>query len=483
MTPLWTDIDAALATRGRATGSFAAFSVSIDTRTLKAGDLFIALCGDRNDGHEHLSTAQSAGAVAAIVDAIPDNAPKDLVYLIVDDTLQAMTDLAEAARNRLSGKVVAITGSVGKTGAKDGLAHVLAPFGSVHKTIGNLNNHFGCPLTLARMPADTAFAIIEMGMNHAGEIAPLSRLARPDIALITTVDAVHLEFFDSVAEIADAKSEVFAGLGENGIAVLNRDNPHFQRMNQNAETAGVSEIATFGESYDATFRLAAYACNGANSDISAICNETNVDYQLGAAGRHLALNSLGILAVVSALGIDIEQASMSFATLNANPGRGGRYEIQTRGGTFVLIDESYNASPASTTAALQVLGDMPVGHGGRRIAVLGDMLELGNDGPNLHKELAKIVEEFKVDMVFTAGPLMAGLFEALPKSKRGGHAASSGEILPLVTATVRAGDVVTVKGSLGSRMKPVVDALQALNQSGLEENYETTATIANGGCG
>lgn len=483
MSPLWTDIDAALATGGQATSPFTAFNVSIDTRKLEVGDLFIALRGDHNDGHEHLSSAQSAGAVAAIVDVIPDDAPKELSYLIVDDTLQALTDLAMAARSRLKGKVVAITGSVGKTGAKDGLAHVLEPFGSVHKTIGNLNNHFGCPLTLARMPADTTFAIIELGMNHANEIAPLSRLARPDIALITTVDAVHLEFFNSVAEIADAKSEIFAGLGENGIAVLNRDNPHFQRMVQHAKAAGISEISTFGESSNATFRLAAYACNGVSSDISAICNETRVGYQLGAAGRHLALNSLAILAVVSALGIDIEKAAKLFATLNANPGRGGRYEIQTCNGTFVLIDESYNASPASTTAALQVLSDTPVGRGGRRIAVLGDMLELGKDGPNLHKSLARIVEQSKIDLVFTAGPMMAELFDALPKPKRGGHAANSGEILPVVSATVRAGDVITVKGSLGSRMKPVVDALLALNQSGLEDHYEPVSTVANGGCG
>jgi len=482
VTPLWTDIDSAKATRGRATSPFHAYGVSIDTRNLNKGDLFIALRGERNDGHDHLAAAYAAGAAAAIVDTVPEDSPAGLPCLVVKDTLKAMSDLATAARARLTGTVIAITGSVGKTGAKDGLAHVLAPFGTVHKTIGNLNNHFGCPLTLARMPAGTSFAIIEMGMNHAGEIEPLSLLAKPDIALITTVDAVHLEFFDSVEGIADAKSEIFAGLRKDGVAVLNRDNPHYQRMVQNAEAAGVKTISTFGKDEDATFRIASYKSDGSTSDITAVCNGMEIGYKLGAAGRHLALNSVGILAVAAAAGVDIVKAAEQFASFTANPGRGGRQNIRFRGGRFILIDESYNASPASMKAALEVLGDVAVDGSGRRIAVLGDMLELGEDGADLHKALASVIKTSGIDLVFTAGPLMSGLFDALPKAKRGGHAASSGEILPLVTSTVRAGDVVTVKGSLGSRMKPVVHALQALDQSTLEGDFERSSSVANGGC-
>ncbi len=481
MTRLWTDVESAEATRGRATGPFHASGVSIDTRSLKPGDLFVALRGDRNDGHDHLTAAHSAGAAAAIVDSVPKNAPKDLPCLVVDDTMAALVDLAKASRKRFSGQVIGVTGSVGKTGAKDGLAHLLSPFGSVHKTIGNLNNQFGCPLTLARMPADTDFAIIEMGMNHAGEIAPLSQLAQPDVALITNVDAVHLEFFESVEGIADAKSEIFTGVAKKGIAVLNRDNPYYQRLEDNAKAAGIETISTFGEDADATFRLTSYTTDGSTSDISAVCDGMTIDYRLGAAGRHLALNSLGILAVVAALGINISKASEGFSSLTANPGRGGRYKIKTRGGHFVLIDESYNASPASTKAALQVLGDIAIGKTGRRIAVLGDMRELGENAVDFHTALADSVNAAKIDLVFTAGPLMMDLFDALPKARRGGHAATSGEILPMVTATVRAGDVVTVKGSLGSRMKPVVDALRALDQSGLDADFEPARPSANGG--
>ncbi|MEQ9489261.1 MAG: UDP-N-acetylmuramoylalanyl-D-glutamyl-2,6-diaminopimelate--D-alanyl-D-alanine ligase [Alphaproteobacteria bacterium] len=482
MTHLWTETDSAEATRGRATGPFHASGVSIDTRNLKPGDLFVALRGNRNDGHDHLIAARDAGAAAAMVDTIPKDAPSDLPCLVVDDTLAALNDLAKAARSRLAGKVIGVTGSVGKTGAKDGLAHVLAPFGSVHKNIGNLNNQFGCPLTLARMPADTDFAIIEMGMNHAGEISPLSKLARPNVVLITNVDAVHLEFFDSVEGIADAKAEIFDGVAGDGVAVLNRDNPYYRRLADKATAAGIGHISTFGEDAEATFRLKSYTSDGSTSEISANCAGKSVSYRLGAAGRHLALNSLGILAVISALGIDVEQAAKQFETLTANPGRGGRYTIKTRGGSVVLIDESYNASPASTAAALQVLGDIAIEKGGRRIAVLGDMRELGENAAEFHTDLAKTVNAAKIDLVFTAGPLMMGLFEALPKARRGGHAATSGEILPLVTASVRAGDVVTVKGSLGSRMKPVVDALRALDRSGLDDDDEQASPSVNGGC-
>lgn len=483
MTPLWTETDAAEATRGRATRPFNASGVSIDTRSLSPGDLFVALRGENNDGHDHLAKAASAGASAAIVDIIPDGAPEDLPYLIVNDTLAALRDLAVSARARLKGKVIGVTGSVGKTGAKDALAHLLQTFGTVHKTIGNLNNHFGCPLTLSRMPANTDFAIIEMGMNHAGEISPLSTLAKPDVALITTVDAVHLEFFESVEGIADAKSEIFDGLVKNGTAVLNRDNPYFARMLGNAEKRGVANITTFGEHGDADHRLTGFKPNDSGSSITAICGDTTVSYELAVTGRHLALNSLGILAVIDALGVDIEKASKLFASLISNPGRGGRVEVRVADGSFILIDESYNASPASTKAALQVLSVAPVGGGGRRIAVLGDMLELGDQGPQLHIDLADTIASSDIDLVFTAGPLMMGLFEALPKNKKGGHASSSAEILPLVTATVRSGDVVSVKGSLGSRMKPVVDALSALGRSGHHDEDKDTSISLNGGCG
>jgi UDP-N-acetylmuramoyl-tripeptide--D-alanyl-D-alanine ligase len=458
--PLWTSAEVAAATGGTPSGpAWEASGVSIDSRTVAPGDLFIALEGPNHDGHDHVAAALAAGAAAAVVHKLPDGTGEDAPLVLVRDTMAALQDLGIAARARTGARIVAVTGSVGKTGTKEMLALALTDQGRTHHSVGSFNNHWGVPLSLARMPADSRYAIFEIGMNHPGEIVPLVRMVRPHVAVITTVEAVHMEFFASTAEIAAAKAEIFEGVEPGGIAVLPRDNPHFAYLSGMAAKAGIRDVRSFGNHIEAGARLLDCAVDPHSTAVFALLIDHPVSYRVGVAGRQWAMNSLAVLLAVEALGADSNLAALALAALAAPKGRGQRKRVEIEGGSFELIDESYNASPVSMKAAIATLASVRPAKGGRRIAVLGDMLELGPQGPALHASVAEAAESWNIDLVFTAGTLTTHLHDALAERRRGGHAADADAVAPLVRAAVRPGDVVMVKGSAGSRMGRVVNAL------------------------
>ena len=462
--PLWTVEAMAAAMRAARAGALPPSipGISIDTRTIAPGEAFFAIKGDNRDGHDFVAAALAAGAGLAVVAADKRASfPKDAPLLVVPDVLDGLRELARAARARSQARIVGVTGSVGKTGTKEALRLALARQGETHASAASYNNHWGVPLSLARCPETARYAVFEMGMNHAGEIEPLTRLVRPQVAIVTTVEPVHLEFFGSVAAIADAKAEIFLGLEPGGAAVINRDNPQFARLEQSAKRAGVERVVSFGEHARAQARLMQCSLQSDGSTVRARILGTDVTYKLGAPGRHLVLNSLAVLATVSLIGADLALAALALAELQSPSGRGARATLDVPGGAVLLIDESYNANPASMRAALALLGHADVGARGRRIAVLGDMLELGSRGADLHRELAEAVLAHEVDLVFCCGPLMRALWEALPSGRQGGYAETSTELESHVLAAIQPGDAIMVKGSLGSRMGPIVKTLQS----------------------
>jgi UDP-N-acetylmuramoyl-tripeptide--D-alanyl-D-alanine ligase len=302
--------------------------------------------------------------------------------------------------------------------------------------------------------------VFEIGMNHAGEITPLTQLVRPHVAIVTTVEPVHLEYFGSVEKIADAKAEIFTGIEPGGAAIINRDNNQYERLAAAAKAAGVTNIVSFGEHASADARLVRHALKADSSCVHANILGQDVTYKLGAPGRHLIMNSLAVLAAVSLVGSDLALAALALNQLRAPAGRGARMTLKVSGGSALLIDESYNANPASMTAAIALLGQADVGPQGRRIAVLGDMLELGDQGERLHRAVAQAVEAAKIDLVYCSGPLMHSLWQALPSGRRGGYAETAAQLEPIVLAAIRAGDAVMVKGSFSSKMGPIVKALE-----------------------
>ncbi|GAB4232223.1 MAG: UDP-N-acetylmuramoylalanyl-D-glutamyl-2,6-diamino pimelate--D-alanyl-D-alanine ligase [Methyloligellaceae bacterium] len=461
---LWTYADILAAVDGLSEGSappdLPVTSVSIDTRTLEPGALFVAIRGERLDGHDYVAQAFEAGAACALVaeDAQVDGGGP---LVVVPDTLAALEALGRSARARTSATIIAVTGSVGKTGTKEGLRLALAPSGKVHASEKSYNNQWGVPLSLANMPADTAFGVFEIGMNHPGEITPLTRMVRPGIAIVTTVEPVHLEFFDSVAQIAEAKAEIFAGLEPGGTAILNRDNPHFALLQERAEQAGAGRILSFGRHRDAAVRLIAVREESDGSRVEADIEGASLSYVVGSPGLHLVLNSLAILAAVKESGGDLASGAEALRGFRAQTGRGAREVFELPAGAVLLIDESYNANPASMRAALRTLGGVARSDYSRRVAVLGDMLELGGSSPQLHRDLAEAVDEAGVDVVFACGQHMRGMYDALSESRRGGYAATSQELLPVLLDQVGPGDAIMVKGSLGSQMGLLVDAVRS----------------------
>jgi UDP-N-acetylmuramoyl-tripeptide--D-alanyl-D-alanine ligase len=374
--------------------------------------------------------------------------------------LAALNDLARASRARSSAKIVAVTGSVGKTGTKEALRLVLGRQGETHASAASYNNHWGVPLSLALMPRSAQFGVFEIGMNHAGEITPLVKLVRPHVAMITTIAPVHLEFFGTLDAIADAKAEIFLGVEPDGAAVINADIPQFGQLKSAARATGIERIVAFGERADADARLTKVSLQADTSTVQAHVLGHDVTYKLGAPGRHVVDNSLGVLAAAHLLGADLALAALALADLTAPVGRGARATLDLPGGQVLLIDESYNANPTSMRAALALLGQVPMQGLGRRIAVLGDMLELGPEGAKLHAQLSEAVLQHAVDLVYCAGPLMKSLWDALPSERRGGYAEDSAALEPTILNAVTAGDAVMVKGSLGSRMGRIVKALQ-----------------------
>lgn len=467
--PLWTRAEVLAATHGTAEGAdWIAKGVSIDSRTLDAGDLFVAIKGERTDGHAYVDAAFKRGAAAAIVSDATDAMRKAGPLVVVPDALEALNALGRAARHRTGAKIVAVTGSVGKTGTKEALRAILSEQGPTHASAASYNNLWGVPLSLARMPAKTRFGIFEIGMSAPGEITPLSKLVEPFVTLITTVEAVHMAFFNSIEEIADAKAEIFDGMQKGGIAVLNRDNPHFARLEKRARAAGASRVVSFGEHPQADAHLEKVALKEDCSCVSAtICGEP-VTYKLGIPGRHIVINSLAMLACVKALDADLTLAALAFAHLKAPKGRGERHQVAAPGRPFLLIDESYNANPASMRASIEALGQTEPGARARRIAVLGDMLELGAESIALHRELTIPLARADIDLVFACGPHMRELYKALPADRQGMYAETSAGLIAPLIETIHDGDVVMVKGSNGSRMAPVVEALLALSDDDSE---------------
>ena len=463
VTPLWTSAAMTAAMRAKVNGVLpdAVTGLSIDSRTVAPGEAYFAIKGDVHDGHDFVAAALKAGAALAVVEAAQrDKFASDAPLLVVDDVLAGLVDLAQAARARLHAQVIAVTGSVGKTSTKEALRRVLSAQGETHASAASFNNHWGVPLSLARCPATARFAIFEIGMNHAGEIDVLVRMVRPHVAIITTVEPVHLEFFAGIEAIADAKAEIFAGVEPGGAVVLNRDNSQFARLQRRAKKLGIKRIVSFGADRKSDARLLDVSLHAACSAVHADILGHEVTYKLGMPGRHMAMNSLAVLAASSLAGADLALAALALSQIEPAAGRGVRRTLEVVGGEATLIDESYNANPASMAAALNVLGQAVVGPQGRRIAVLGDMLELGPTSAELHRGLNEAVKANHIDLVYCCGPLMRNLWDALSTGKRGGYADSAASLEAQAVGAIRAGDAIMIKGSLGSKMKTIVQALE-----------------------
>ncbi|MAM35107.1 MAG: UDP-N-acetylmuramoylalanyl-D-glutamyl-2, 6-diaminopimelate--D-alanyl-D-alanine ligase [Micavibrio sp.] len=461
---LWTSSEAEKVTGGKSTCDWFAIGVSIDTRTLKQGDLFIALEGDNGNGHDYLAQAFEKGASAAVVSQVSGDQDKSFPLLVVNDTFKAMQDLGQGARDRTAAKVIAVTGSVGKTGTKEMLAAAFGKHGQTHAAIKSYNNHWGVPLTLSNMHAGTDYGVFEVGMNHPGEITPLSKQVKPDIAIITTVAPVHVEHFENGLEgIADAKAEIFDGLNSGGKALLNIDNEMFDRLSQKALAKDI-DVVTFGKSEKADIRLMECLVASNGTRVKADIMGHKIAYTLSWSGEHIAMNSLAVLGAVKLSGCDIEKAARALENLTPPSGRGAReyLDIGDKDNPVTLIDESYNASPTAMKAAFKVLALIDPGRGGRRIAILGDMLELGKDSPKHHADLAMPLRAANVDLVYTCGKNMRNLFDAVPEQNRGAHKDTSMELAEIVPDVLVPGDVVMVKGSLGSKMNLVIETLRAL---------------------
>ena len=430
--------------------------VVIDSRRVSPGALFAAVAGEHSDGHDFAAAAVAAGAVAVLATR-PVPAPS----VLVADVPAALAALARAVVDALpAARIAGITGSVGKTSTKEALRRVLGQQGPTHASAASFNNHWGVPLSLARCPASVRFAVFEIGMNHAGEIEPLAKMVRPHLAIITTVEPVHLEFFAGIEAIADAKAEIFTGVEPGGAVVLNRDNSQYTRLRQNAEKLGISRIISFGADEKSDARLLDISLQATCSAVHANILGHDVTYKIGMPGRHMAMNSLAVLAAALLAGADLALAALSLSQIEPAAGRGVQRALGLVGGEATLIDESYNANPASMAAALNVLGKAAIGAHGRRIAVLGDMLELGPAGPSLHRGLLEAIKANHIDLVYCCGPLMRNLWDALSAGKRGGYADSSAGLESQLVGSIRAGDAIMVKGSLGSKMKTIVNALE-----------------------
>ncbi len=456
MSALWAVADLVKATDGSANADWCGWRVEIDSRKIQAGDIFVALRGERFDGHEYVVEAFKRGAIAAIVERNLDIAGNQLV---VGDCYKALDHLARYNRARSHAKIIGVTGSVGKTTTKEMLKLALSVHGKTYATSGNYNNHIGTPLNLANLPLDCEYAVFEMGMNHAGEIAHLTEMVRPHIAVITGVEAVHLEYFSSVEEIAKAKAEIFEGLDNgggrekerNGIAIVNFDQPYFSGIDYKKITFGVSEKADV--------RLLAYKVNAGGCEVSASIQGAKFDYKIAATGKHLAIISLSVLAVVKALGLDVQKSAQELAKFSEVEGRGRVEKITVNGTNILLINDSYNASPASMKAAFEKTNEVwrAQGSKGRKIALLGDMLELGVAAPEMHKGLAESLQAQGFDKVYTAGSLMKNLYDSLPENLRGGHVEKSVDLLGIIE--LKNNDVVLIKGSHGSKIYQTAQAL------------------------
>ena len=464
---LWKSDDMVEAMEGRPFGNLPGgiTGISIDSRSLKPGEAFFAIKGEQFDGHDFVTAAMAAGAGLIVVaeHRLPAFGNSKVPMIVVEDVLEALTKLGIASRARSKAQIIAVTGSVGKTTTKEALRHVLSEVGKVHASVASFNNHWGVPLTLARMPADTDYGVFEIGMNHHDEIRPLVKMVRPHVALITLIAPAHLGHFANLEEIAVAKAEIFEGIVPGGYALLNRDDKRFKQLEELAEKAGVEHIVTFGENARSDYRLREVKLHPTCSCMTVKAGTHEAAVKVGMPGRHIVQNMLAVLGAADLVGADIAKVMMAMATLTAEGGRGARHVLQHPEGTFTLIDESYNANPTSMRAALSLLhSTAPEGSRGRRIAVLGDMLELGRQSGKLHADLARPIVDAEVNALFIGGPDMSALKNALPVEIHTEYRQSTDELLPLVVKTVRPGDVIMVKSSKGIGFSKIVKALISL---------------------
>ena len=459
MSALWSSDEVARALDAAVPASFAANGVTFDSRAVGKGDLFFALSGETTDGHGFVADAMKRGAAAAVVSRDVEGAGGTLVR--VPDTMKALVDLGRAARRRSRARIASVTGSVGKTSTKDALRAMLSAQAPTSASAASYNNHVGVPISLARLPRDARYGVFEIGMNHPGEIEPLARQVETHVGVITNVGAAHIGHMGSEEAIADEKACLFAGAAQGAVAVLNRDSRHFERLAGHASRFGVTRVVGFGRSEAADARLLSCSLQDSGSDVVALIHSRRIEYRLGAPGEHWVLNSIAALAVVEALGADVTKAAATLAGVTASPGRGARRVLKFGSGTVELLDESYNANPMSVRAMLAVFARTEPAKGGRRLLALGDMRELGEGADAFHAGLADAVHDSGATQVFLCGPHMQALWTKLAPAQRGLYRPDSAMLAAEVAAALRAGDVIAVKGSLGSKMKIVVDAILA----------------------
>jgi UDP-N-acetylmuramoyl-tripeptide--D-alanyl-D-alanine ligase len=448
---LWTASEIAAATSGIASAPFDASGVAFDSREVGPGDLFVALGGETTDGHRFIPQALAQGAAGVLV-----SEPVDGPHVLVGDTTVALNALGSASRSRAEAQVIGVTGSVGKTSVKEALyaAFDRAVPGRAHRSLKSYNNHVGVPLSLARMPRDTRFGVFEMGMNHAGELAALTRLVRPHVALVTTVALAHGAFFANEAAIADAKGEIFQGLVPGGTAIIPYDNPHRDRLIAAARPYA-GEIVTFGLSREADVSAGSGAVGVHGTQVHARLRSAELSLTVAPPGEHWVVNALAILAAVEAAGGDLPAAGLALADLPGLPGRGRRMAIPLPGGDALLIDESYNANPASMRATLRMLGQETA----RRVVILGSMRELGPDEARHHAALAALIEEAGVSLALLVGTEMKPLAEALEGRIEMVHVPDAAVAAAEAARLIAPGDAVLVKGSNSVGLASVVDAL------------------------
>ena len=447
---------------------WSANGVSIDSRRIADGDLFVAIKGNNFDGNKFAVEALNSGAIAALTQEGVGSPEHNARVLIVEDTMEALRALGREARNRSNAKVVVVTGSVGKTGTKNLLAAGMKENGLTIATDGNLNNQIGLPLSLARMPRETEFGVFEIGMNSPGEISPLSLLARPNIAIITSVEAVHIGFFSNLDGIANAKAEVFDGLVSGGTAIINRDNAYFEMLSRKARSKGAGQVIGFGQSSHCDVKLENYCDMKSHSMVEVCLGGIPLKYRLQLLGYHWAINSLSVLAAADVLGVDVKLVADSLYQVKPMSGRGRRFYVPMDGSKFLVIDESYNASPPAVMAALSALKAISPEHDGKKIAILGDMLELGSFSGELHANLFECVKNSRLDMLLLVGTHMRSLCELLVEERVFVEwYPNSKDLAEEVISFISPGDVVMVKGSLGTKLQLVVDALAEPQKGGM----------------
>lgn len=456
---LWSSKDAVKATSGVSHINWVANGISIDTRTLKMGDLFVAL-KDQRDGHEYIKIAFEKGAAAALVSRVPDGLNENLPLLIVDDVLSALESMAEFARERTHAKVIGITGSVGKTSTKEMLKSILIANGKTHAAERSYNNHWGVPLTLARMPKETDFAVIEIGMNNPDEIRPLAKLAKLDVAIVLNVAPVHLKAFKNIEGIAYAKAEIFENLSSSNTAIVNSDLSTFNILLNTVQKVR-SKLITFGHTDAANYKLISSSRHGSKTSVKAKMNNLDFSFYLGAEGDHFAINAMAVFAAAEVVGIDRQNIINAFSTWQAPSGRGKRSTIRIGTGKIELIDESYNANPISMEAAINVLSQSEAS--GRKVAILGDMGELGENEMLFHSNLAKIQSIKAIDILYLVGPMMRCLKNELPSQKQCLWFESVDELIKEIENLIIINDTIMVKGSNYTKVSKIVEKLKKLS--------------------